>query len=182
MANTLHVLPFAPDLLARVQPFDCGDEPWEREVSDWIKRPPGQDGAIDALGRGMAIWLYVDDAGAVVGFGSLDRAEQRWPTAKDPKIAASIIPWVAVERRFWGQPPGPPEERYASQILGDLVATAIQIRDERPVLVLYVHEQNARAVAFYQRAGFLELHKPYTDSATGWRYKRMALALNELVS
>jgi GNAT superfamily N-acetyltransferase len=126
----------------------------------------------------MAVWLYVTEAGDLVGFGSLDKAEQRWPTAKDPRIAASIIPWVAVARRFWGQPPGPPQERFASQILGDLVAKAMQTRDARPILVLYVHINSARAIAFYQRAGFVELHKPYTDVTTGWQYKRMALALN----
>ena len=178
MATTFQVIPFAPELLSKVQAFDCGDEPWEREVSDWIKRPPGQDGAVDALARGMTVWLYVSEAGELIGFGSLDRAEQRWPTSKDPKIPASIIPWVAVDRHFWGQPPGPPEERYAAQILGDLVARATQTRDERPILVLYVHVNNTRAVAFYLRSGFQELQKPYTDPKTGWQYKRMVLALN----
>jgi hypothetical protein len=109
MAASLQVIPFTPALLPTVQAFDCGSEPWEREVSDWIKRPAGEDGAVDALARGTAVWLYVNDAGELVGFGSLDKTEQRWPKAKDPKVPASIIPWVAVERRFWGQPPGRPK-------------------------------------------------------------------------
>jgi ribosomal protein S18 acetylase RimI-like enzyme len=181
MAATLQAIPFTADLLATVQAFDCGSEPWELEVSDWIKRPAGQDGAVDALARGTSVWLYVNDAGELVGFGSLAKTEQRWPAAKDPKVAASIIPWVAVDRRFWGQPPGPPEERYASQILDDLISKALLTRDERPLLVLYVHVNNQRAIAFYQRPyfGFVELHKPYTDRATGWQYKRMALMLKE---
>jgi ribosomal protein S18 acetylase RimI-like enzyme len=84
---------------------------------------------------------------------------------------------------FLGPAAGPPEERYASKILDDLIAKAFQARNERPLLVLYVHVNNARAIAFYQRSyfGFVELHKPYTDPNTGWQYKRMVLVLDNPV-
>lgn len=35
--GTLVRLPFAEELLPRVQHFDCGTEIWQTEVSDWIK-------------------------------------------------------------------------------------------------------------------------------------------------
>jgi ribosomal protein S18 acetylase RimI-like enzyme len=82
-----------------------------------------------------------------------------------------------VDRKFHGQPPGPSEQRYASQILSDLVAEAKRHEDERPILILYVNEQNHRAIRFYERFSFIELQKPYTDPVTGWVNKRMALVL-----
>src|SRR3989442_152452 len=124
MSADLQRLPFTPELLAKVQAFDCGTEPWEGEVSDWIKAAPGEGGAVDELLQGNQVWLYITAAGELVGFGSLGEARQRWPGQKDPKIEASIIPMLGVARRFWGQPPGPAEERYSSRILGDLIVEA----------------------------------------------------------
>jgi ribosomal protein S18 acetylase RimI-like enzyme len=84
---------------------------------------------------------------------------------------------LGVARAFWGQPPGPHEERYSARILRDLIWEARQQQDRRPILVLYVHVANTRGIAFYQRAGFAELHKPYTDARTGQVYKRMVLVV-----
>jgi hypothetical protein len=39
MATQLVRIPFPEALLPKVQGFDCGQEPWEKEVSDWIKAP-----------------------------------------------------------------------------------------------------------------------------------------------
>lgn len=159
--------------------FQCGVEWWEQEVSDWIKAARGAGGAVDELDRDRQIWLYIDANGELVGFGSLGEALQRWPRAKDPQIRASVIPMLGVDQRFWGQPPGPPEDRYSARILDDLVAEARIHRAERPVLILFVAIENLRGVRFYERAGFVELHKPYTDKATGRQYKRMVLALSD---
>src|SRR5947209_1809151 len=104
MPGSLTRIPFTEGLLAKVQGFQCGDEAWEREVSDWIKAPRGGGGAIDALEHGAEIWLYVTAEGDVVGFGSLAQATQRWPRFKDPPVTASVIPMLGVDRRFWGQP------------------------------------------------------------------------------
>src|SRR5262245_42150133 len=177
MSSDLTKIPFTEELLPKVQGFDCGDEPWEREVSDWIKTPRGQGGALDELQQGNHVWLYVNEADEVVGFGSLGAAMQRWPRSKDPPLLVSSIPMLGVARQFWGQPPGPSEDRYSTRILADLIAEARQYQDERPILILFVHIENVRAVRYYERAGFTELHKPYTDKATGRVYKRMVLAL-----
>src|SRR5437870_2919878 len=115
MASDLTRTPFMELLWPKVQAFYCGDEPWQREVSDWIKAPRGAGGALDELDRGTRIWLYVSGAGELVGFGSLAPAMQRWPRAKDPQIPASVIPMLGVDARFWGRSPGPPEERYSAR-------------------------------------------------------------------
>jgi GNAT superfamily N-acetyltransferase len=177
MAGALIRVPFTEELLPKVQSFACGDDSWEREASDWIKAPRGSGGGIDALEHGDQVWLYVTSHGDVVGFGSLGAAEQRWPRAKDPTVPVSIIPMLGLDRRFWGQPAGPAEERYSSRILEDLIAEARTRLDERPILILFVHLKNRRAFRLYERAGFADLHKPYTDKQTGQAYQRMFLAL-----
>lgn len=179
MPNDLSRIPFTEELSPKVQAFHCGDEPWQREVSDWIKAGRGAGGAVDELERGTRVWLYVSEGGELIGFGSLAPAMQRWPRAKDPPIAASVIPMLGVDARFWGQPPGPPEQRYSARILDDLIAEAQASRNERPILVLYVSVENLRGIRFYERAGFTELHKLYTDKATGRQHKRMVLVLND---
>jgi ribosomal protein S18 acetylase RimI-like enzyme len=179
MPSNLLRIPFTEDLLAKVQGFDCGEEPWQREVSDWIKAPLGSGGALDELGQGARVWLYVTQAGELVGFGSLAATMQRWPRSKDPQVPASVIPMLGVDRRFWGQPPRPPEERYSAQLLDDLLAEAKRESKERPILILYVHIDNVRGIRFYERAGFVELHKPFTDKKTGRQYKRMVLVLTD---
>lgn len=171
-------IPFTEQLLPKVQNFECGDELWQREVSNWIKAASGTGGAVDALQQGTQIWLYADDNGDLVGFGSLAEATQRWPRSKDPPLAVSLLPFLAVDQRFWGQPAGPPESRYANLLLRDLVAEAMKFQTARPLLLLFVHTDNLAAIKFYERAGFVELHKPYTDRQTGWSYKRMVLVLD----
>jgi len=177
MASDLTRISFTEELLSKLQAFHCGDEPWEQEVSDWIKAPRGGGGAVDELDHGTQVWLYANEAGEIVGFGSLGPATVRWPRSKDPPVAASVIPMLGVAKRFHGQPSGPPADRYSARILDDLIATATAARDSRPVLVLYVFVNNPRAIRFYERAGFVELHKPYKDNLTGRMHKRMVLAL-----
>ncbi len=179
---SLKRLDFADHLLPQVQAFDCGTEPWQRELSDAIKAPRGSGGVLDALEHGTRVWLYIDEDGNLVGFGSLGESVQRWPGPKDLALPVSIIPWLAVDRRFWGKPAGPPEERYSALILRDLLAEALNKQDERPLLILFVHVNNLAAIKLYERAGFRELHKQYTDKKTGWQYKRMVLVLRELTS
>jgi ribosomal protein S18 acetylase RimI-like enzyme len=173
---------FGDQLLPQVQAFDCGNEPWQRELADALKAPRGTGGVLDGLDQGTRAWLYLDNDGNLVGYGSLGDSVQRWPGPKDPQIPVSIIPWLAVDRRFWGKPPGHPEQRYSTLILGDLISEARCKQDERPLLILFVHVDNVAALKLYERAGFREFHKPYTDKKTGWQYKRMVLVLREQTS
>jgi ribosomal protein S18 acetylase RimI-like enzyme len=175
---TLTRIDFAENLLPKVQGFDCGAEPWQQEVSDWIKAPRGTGGAVDALSQGNQVWLYADPNYELVGFGSIGATTQRYPRPKDDPIPASVIPWMAVARRFWGQPPGPPQGRFSALVLQDLMAEAFRFKDQRGLLILFVHLDNVAGFKLYERAGFAELHKPYTDKKTGWKYKRMVLLLD----
>src|SRR5262249_8164208 len=139
MSSDLTRIPFTEESLPKVQGFDCGDEPWEREVSDWIKAPLGEGGALDELQQGSHVWLYVNEADVLDWFGSLCITMQRCPRSKDPQIVVRSIPMLGVDRKFWGQPLGPVEDRYSIRILADLIAEARKHQDERPILILFVH-------------------------------------------
>jgi GNAT superfamily N-acetyltransferase len=177
MATQLVRIPFTEALLSKVQGFDCGQEAWEIEVSAWLKAQRGAGGAVDDVENGNEVWLYATAEGDLVGFASLGPTWQRWPRAKDPPVSASIIPMLGVDKKYWGQPPGPREDRYSAQILDDIIAQAQKHQADRPILILFVNELNTRAVKLYERAGFKELHKPYQDKRTGFVNKRMALVL-----
>ena len=58
-----------------------------------------------------------------------------------------IIPQLAVDIRFRGQPADDPP-RHSHQILGQLIAEArdVAVHTGVSLLLLYVHEQNARAL------------------------------------
>lgn len=138
MADSLTKHPFTADDWADVQAFDCGDEPFEQEVADWLRGPaePGVESALNSIAdetRQSRVWLYkLGDK--LVGFGALAKTESRWPGEnKDPRLPLSIIIWVGIQKGYRGQPPGPREGRFAAQILDDLVAEAeADARTRRP--------------------------------------------------
>jgi hypothetical protein len=91
MADALVKHPFTPDDWPDVQDFDCGDEPYEREVSDWLKGPAeeGVESALNCIAddqRPGRVWLYkLGDR--LVGFGALAKTEWRWPGKNnDPRL------------------------------------------------------------------------------------------------
>ncbi|MGI8549915.1 MAG: hypothetical protein ACR2PL_03805, partial [Dehalococcoidia bacterium] len=118
MPKILRRIPFTEALLPAVQDFYSGDELWEREASDWIKGGPG--GVVDDMQRGCEVWLYATEDGLLVGFGSLAPSRWQWPLPDSPRISINLIPMLGVQRQFWGQPDGPPEERFSAQILDNL--------------------------------------------------------------
>lgn len=83
MIPELKKVPFTTELLPKVQQVDCGDEVWEREVSDWIKAPPGCEGALNEIQHGNRVWLYDTVEDGVVGFGSLGDAVQIIPVTQE---------------------------------------------------------------------------------------------------
>src|ERR1700722_20942655 len=111
MADLLHFIDLTPEVLAEVKGFDCGSEPFQIELADWLTQH-----ALAALSRGTKVWLYANEADEVVGYGSLGHTRWKYPDADSPKTALVIIPAVALQRVFWGKPDGSPENRYSSQI------------------------------------------------------------------
>jgi hypothetical protein len=187
MAGALVKYPFTEDDWDDVQSFDCGDKPHQREVSDWLKGRRDEDSALAALAKDppSRIWLYrLEDNEAdpgpdnLVGFGALDRSAWRWTGGKDPYLPITILLWFAVQNRFKRQPPGDEGGFYSSQIMDDLIATAMDDRIERPVLGLCVRVGNTGAIDLYRRKGFTVKLSSFKDRATGIEYLRMARVLD----
>jgi GNAT superfamily N-acetyltransferase len=167
-SSTLVVVPFTPDMLDLVQGFSCGDQPHERELAEWITRD-----SIQAMQRGTQVWLYATPERELVGYGSLGVTRWRWPEPTSKKVEIQVIPAVAIQQAYWGKPEGPREERYSSQILDHLLAEADARADAMPLLGLFVHPDNQRAVAVYQRVGFVPFSHTYTDPVSHLVYRSM---------
>jgi hypothetical protein len=179
MPDRLKKIEFTEELLPAVQDFDCGDEEWERPLADWIKAGPGdKNGALGwVLGdkkKNAQVWLHVNGAGDLVGYSSLGRSAWEWPNQTDPRVPISVIPYVAIARRFWGQPKDDPP-RYSQQILDHLIFEAALWKDRQPLLGLYVDPRNQRAIAAYQRAGFLAHFRRFIEGPV--IYEAMLLKL-----
>lgn len=173
MGRRLQKIPFSSELQPLVLDFYCGDEPWETEVADWIKSTD----PIKDMQRGTDVWLYVSEEAEVVGFGSLGLSRWNWPLPQDPRVQISLIPMVGIQKRFWGQPEGNPADRYSAQILDDLIFEATTHKERYPLLGLFVHSENKRAIRVYEKANFQRFSKTYTDPATGITYISMILRL-----
>lgn len=109
----------------------------------------------------------------VVGYGSLAVTRWTFPDPTSKRVALALIPAVAIQKSFWGKPDGPREDRYSSQILDHLIITAVQMKIDVPILALFVHPANQRAIKVYERAGFSIFSKTYHDKATGVTYLSM---------
>lgn len=184
--NGLQRIPFTVEMLPGVQQFDCGSESWERVVAEYLKAPDSEPESAVASTllpsshpHHARIWLYINQDGELVGFGALANGNQRYPKPKDDPIPVCILTYLALDKRFHGKPDGPSEQRFATRILRSLIDEAKLTAIERPLLILYVDEANEKAIRFYQKAGFAELHKPYKDKATGRLHKRMYLVLDD---
>jgi GNAT superfamily N-acetyltransferase len=106
---------------------------------------------------GTKVWLFRRESDdQLIGFGSLGRTRRRWPPPSGQYVNLPIIPQLAVDVKFHGQPANDPP-RYSHQILGHLIAEAREMAHEvgSAVLLLYVHEQNARAMRLYEEFDFV---------------------------
>jgi hypothetical protein len=123
--------------LPEVQQFHCGDERWEREVAEWLRARTGASSVLEDIHRfGTEVWLYRLPNGDVVGVGSLGSTVYTWPPKSKKKEMVSLIPMVGIQHQFKGEPRGVPrEDRYASLILEDLIASAAQ----RPGFLAVMH-------------------------------------------
>jgi hypothetical protein len=56
MASSLIVVPYAAELAHLVKGFNCGDEPSERELAEWL-----ENDALRFLKRGTSVWLFMTE-------------------------------------------------------------------------------------------------------------------------
>ncbi|MBI1913360.1 MAG: GNAT family N-acetyltransferase [Planctomycetes bacterium] len=166
MPDLLDVSAFTPDLLLEVQDFDYGEEPYQKELAEWMRNE-----AVPALKRGSKVWLYINQATEIVGYSSLGVTRWRYPGPTSRKTELVIVPAVALRKAFWGKPDGPADERYSSQIMRHLLDEARDWSGELPALGLFVHPDNLAATKLYERFGFRPFFHTYTDPGTKVTYR-----------
>jgi len=164
--------PFTAAHLEDVRDFQCGHEPWAADLADWIKTDRVLEDLRDP-DLNCRIWIWRNDDGDVVGFGSLGDAIFRGPNPnKSPWLPVMIIPALAVHSAHQGK-------GYARRIVGELLDLAMAHAAERRYVVLLVHVENVRACELYLRLGFRDLGKPFVEKETGWPHQKMYCDLQE---
>jgi ribosomal protein S18 acetylase RimI-like enzyme len=185
MTSRLTKYPFIPtDLnLPEVQAFSCGAERWDVEVAAWIKSPSGPNSVLEDMRQfGTEVWLHRTDAGVFVGYSSLGQTTYTWPPKSKRKEVVSVIPFIGIDEQFKGEPKGASrDDKFAYQILDELLAVAAGKTERYPLVVLSVDRENKRAIRFYEYRGFVNLNLPRTDQATGIVYERMVRSLTDLI-
>jgi ribosomal protein S18 acetylase RimI-like enzyme len=138
--------------------FDCGPGKWAEAATEWIQG----SGVWDSIeNKKTRVWLYRNDAGVVVGYGSLGLTRRKWPPPVGQHGNLQIIPMLGVDHHFHGKPPDK-QWRYSHQIVSHLRYEALRTlaehiscgRNTLPLLTLYVHQDNAAAITLYQSFGF----------------------------
>src|SRR5689334_15326779 len=142
MPLILKAEPFSAAKLLEVSSFQCGSELWAERCTEWIQGDEDGDSALAAIKKHQTqVWLYKLPSGNVVGFGSLGitrrpRLDGQWQNF-------SIIPCVAVHSAYQRKPRRcRPEDKFACQIMSDLIAKAAQLGHD--LLTLDVHVRNTR--------------------------------------
>jgi ribosomal protein S18 acetylase RimI-like enzyme len=121
--------------------------------------------------RGTQVFLYYNERGQLVGYGSIGTTEWSWPPPDGDKQLVSIIPSVAIATGFQGEPKdGPKEEMYCRQIMDHLVKHALENGTE--YLALMVHEENDKAIKLYTKYGF-----EFFEHRHGKKYRKMFCVL-----
>jgi ribosomal protein S18 acetylase RimI-like enzyme len=164
----------------RIRDFSCAraghaEERWEQDVSEWIKAPHGEHGALDAVRDKIAdVWLYEDEEGNLIGFTSLGIGVVDTTTAATLPATVYTVPYFGIHTNFRGKPDGPREQRYAWRIFQGLIDEA-ERRGKYTTLTLYVDPANPAYQGFYPLFGFEEVDRV----AIGEReWVRMARQLN----
>jgi ribosomal protein S18 acetylase RimI-like enzyme len=186
MASEIERIPFSEELFSEVQEFNCGELPYEKSVSEWLKRPFGEDGALTSIKekkRPGRVWLYnlkEETNKKLIGYGALGKGNWKWKGEDDPRIPVTLVIWCGVAKEYQGKPDGDKENRYSYRIFDDLIDIAYQERQTHPVMGLLVHVDNKRAIAFYRSFGFTD-QDMMTYAEDGEVYQRMYVILDEEV-
>jgi GNAT superfamily N-acetyltransferase len=144
--------PMTLDSLKLFAEFECGREPWDVEVANWITGKSEDCAEKDIRDKRCKVYLYRNSADQPIGFTALGKTKGEWPEAASPRLPVAIIPWMGIHKSFHGHPNGPDEIRYSDQIIADVVYKAQSFG--RRYLVLFVHPKNIPAIKVYRRNGF----------------------------
>ena len=135
--------------------FSCGDSTQGKFCTQWIL---GSD-VFDSMKRGTTVWLFRNQEGKVVGYGSLGIVRWRWPLS-DPegKYTKNLyIPMLGIDKNFQGQPTDT-EWRFSHQIMNHLIAAAYEINQQldNPLdwVLLMVAPDNTGAIKLYEHFDF----------------------------
>jgi ribosomal protein S18 acetylase RimI-like enzyme len=143
-----------------VAEFCCGAERWHAELDDYIRNG-------DALRHGgknnqsTFLWCRNGGNGSILGYVCIRRRY----FDKNLQIPSLLITHLALDQRHQGQGEG-------SSMLRDILSFGAS--GGAKVIELFVHEENAAAIALYEKAGFEFLPgQVYVDEETGDRYPAM---------
>lgn len=166
-----HALPNDPDLDA----LDSGNAEVDRyfRCRSWFDVAKGRAAPATYQFR-------TRPGGAVVGYAAAAFRNQAHPTDNGAERARYLVIYaLGVHRHFQGVGnPAVPGERYATTMMRDLVDLARQKPDCVGVS-LWVREDNARAIAFYRRNGFVSDPAGPVARDGGSRHLTMRLLLTD---
>jgi ribosomal protein S18 acetylase RimI-like enzyme len=171
---------YTKELKAETQDFECGDDPWAIEIADWIK---GGDPFYFERKRGTRTWLYYNDKGQQVGYGSLGTHTCPPLFPDEPEKLFQIIPNLGVRTAHQHQ-------GYATSICGDLLYEAQEFLNQSmargepvaPLVSLFVHPQNLTAINLYRKVGFKLHHAIASGRDGGVQYTGMVVLLDSPIA
>ncbi len=132
--------------------FDCGEEPYAIEVSDWIKGTGGDVWL--AIRGGAEVWLYLSESEELIGFGALYPQRIHLEGSDRPLGELLTIAYFGIAKAFRKKPDGPYQNYYSRQILHDLIQQAKKHPSNPNRLALYVNPNNVGAIRLYSDPEF----------------------------
>jgi len=154
----LYAVDFSESERNRLTAVSFGTDVYGDLVTEWLLGSDVQD----SMQRGTKVWLFETEDGEVAGIGSLGVCRRRWPPPHGDHKNLLLIPMFAVAQPYQGTK-RPEASRVSTRIFQHILAEAQELISSRqpedrssllPRLVVYVHEENHRAMRFWQRIGF----------------------------
>jgi GNAT superfamily N-acetyltransferase len=153
-----------------LQEFDCGDEPYEQEVTSWIREWIWKDSARYQSYRDQTVVVADLSENRIVGYGTWECVEA---FGTEPVTKHLEIAWFGIDKAYQGA--SDPEGRRVS----DLVYASVEQRaivdlgvGQDIPLTLTCHVDNFRGRRFWERQGYRLVGPPYAEVEKD-RYHRM---------